>query len=181
MPLIHLIITPDVFGYAGTFFLTMRFVPQLARAWDSPLFGTPGDNDGYNLLDFTHPGQDEPTTRGRRVMEVWIIICEGLTCVCFMIYATLIHAFPVLLANIICFFSCMMLSILNKKRITHIDADDDVGMEDVEEVPLPDSDNDAGDDIPSQPQINQPNQPNQPQTQIQSPSTTHNRSNPHNK
>ena len=113
-------IAPDTFGYVGTFFMSIRLIPLLSRVW-FPIYNH-DDNDGYNLLDNS---SSEPQLRPARCFGngrgkvMCIVIVEGLTCVCFMIYGTMIRAFPVLLASIIIYFWCLLKSILDIKRIHH--------------------------------------------------------------
>ena len=112
-------IRPEIFGYAGTFFLSVRFIPQLAKAWDHSGFSQKKKyNDiAYNLISSSFESEMSLRKLESRSISIWFFIFEGLTCVCFSIYAIMIHAYPMLLANMISFIFCVILCLLDSRKL----------------------------------------------------------------
>ena len=104
-----------ILGYMGSVFLSLRFIPQIYKSYKQRRQRQVYDpNIHVNDIE----SNDNIINRNKAYdgISILFLIFEILTCLCFGFYSIYFKIIPMLIANLISFFGCILVFILVCKK-----------------------------------------------------------------
>ena len=104
-----------ILGYMGSVFLSLRFIPQIYKSYKLRQNRQIHDP---NINENDIESNDNIINRNNAYggISILFLIFEVLTCLCFGFYSIYFKIIPMLIANLISFFGCILVFILVCKK-----------------------------------------------------------------